>query len=48
MADEIVKNPDWVFRGKTVKQFIAELQTFEDQNMEVRISIDEGETYKPR
>lgn len=40
-------NPDWTSRGKTVAQLIEELMTFEDQNMEVRISVDDGETSLP-
>ena len=39
--------PDWITRGKTVRQLISELQTFEDLDMEVFISIDEGTTKKP-
>jgi len=42
-----MKNPTWTSRGKTVAQLIEELQTFEDQNLEVRISIDDGETSYP-
>lgn len=37
-------NPDWTSRGKTVAQLIEELRTFENQNMEVRISLDDGAT----
>ncbi len=40
-------NPAWTSRGKTVKELIAELQTFEDQSLEVRISVDDGETSLP-
>lgn len=40
-------NPEWTSRGKTVAQLIDELRTFEDQAMEVRISIDGGETSLP-
>ena len=40
-------NPDWTSRGKTVSQLIRELRTFEDQEMEVRISLDHGETSYP-
>jgi hypothetical protein len=40
-------NPDWTSRGKTVAQLIEELRTFEDQGMEVRISLDDGETSYP-
>jgi len=38
--------PNWVKRGKTIRQLIAELQTFEDQDAEVRISIDYGESHR--
>jgi hypothetical protein len=47
MESKINKNPDWITRGKSIKQLIEELQTFEDQDLEVRISLDEGETHKP-
>jgi hypothetical protein len=40
-------NPDWTSRGKTVAQLIAELRTFENQDLEVRISLDEGRTSYP-
>jgi len=33
--------------GKTVRQLIEELQTFENQDLEVRISIDSGDTSVP-
>ena len=36
--------PEWVTRGKTVRQLIAELQSFNDQDAEIRMSIDYGET----
>ena len=36
--------PVWVARGKTIRQLIKELETFEDQDMEVRISFDDGNT----
>ncbi|MBX2811724.1 MAG: hypothetical protein KTR25_07935 [Myxococcales bacterium] len=36
----LLKNPDWV----TIKQLIKELQTFEDQEMIVEISVDGGGT----
>ncbi|MGQ4660573.1 hypothetical protein [Lysobacter sp. F6437] len=38
--------PRWVIRGKSVRQLIEELQTFEDQDAEVRISLDCGATSK--
>jgi hypothetical protein len=34
-------------RGKTIAELIDELRSFEDQNLEVRISTDDGETHKP-
>jgi hypothetical protein len=37
------KQPEWVTRGKTIK----ELESFEDQNLFVEISLDDGETSKP-
>lgn len=39
--------PSWVTRGKTIKQLIAELQSFENQDMLVEISVDDGSTQKP-
>ena len=38
--------PDWVTRGKTIRQLIEELKTFENQDREVRISLDYGETHR--
>ena len=40
-------NPDWTSRGKSVAQLIEELRTFENQEMEVRISLDGGDTSVP-
>ena len=37
----------WTNRGKTIAGLIKELQTFEDQNLEVRISIDGGDSSVP-
>jgi hypothetical protein len=47
MTDEVKNQPDWVTRGKTIRQLIEELKTFENQELEVRLSLDDGETYKP-
>lgn len=41
------KNPEWVTRGKTISQLISELQTFENQDLMVEISVDGGGTTKP-
>jgi hypothetical protein len=38
---------DYTGRGKTVEQLIKELKTFENQQLEVRISVDGGLTSLP-
>ena len=44
----IIKNqPEWVTKGKSIRQLIGELKTFENQELEVQISLDEGKTHKP-
>lgn len=40
-------HPDWVSRGKTIRQLIKELQSFENQDLLVEISVDGGDTRKP-
>ena len=40
-------HPDWTSRGKTIAGLIEELQSFEDQSLEVRISFDDGATSLP-
>jgi hypothetical protein len=40
-------NLDWTSKGKTVAQLIEELRSFGDQEMEVRISVDGGDTSLP-
>ena len=42
---EISLNPAWKTRGKSVRQLIKEMQSFDDLNMEVRISVDDGKTF---
>ena len=42
-----MNNPEWTRRGKTIAGLIAELQSFEDQTIEVRISCDGGATSLP-
>ena len=46
MAESKHEIPEWVTRGKTIRQLITELQTFENQDAEVRISIDYGLTHR--
>ena len=38
---------DWTSCGKAIAGLIEELKTFENQQLEVRISIDGGETSMP-
>ena len=47
MSNRIERNPEWVTRGKTIRQLIQELKTFENQDLKVEISLDGGETHKP-
>ncbi len=37
--------PEWVTRGKTIRQLISELESFENQDLEVRLSLDDGDTH---
>ena len=47
MSNEANKQPEWVIRGKAIRQLIMELQSFENQDLFVEISVDGGETLKP-
>ncbi len=47
MTSDSKKQPEWVTKGKTIRQLIEELQTFENQELEVKMSFDEGKTRKP-
>ncbi|MDV4339359.1 hypothetical protein MSG81_05195 [Acinetobacter baumannii] len=38
----MTKQPEWIIRGKSIKQLIKELESFEDQNLLVELSFDEG------
>lgn len=38
---------DYTTRGKTIRQLIYELTTFENQELEARISLDGGKTHHP-
>ena len=46
MSNKVNKNAEWETRGKTITQLIKKLKTFDNQDMEVKISIDDGESYK--
>lgn len=47
MSIDSTMQPDWVVRGKTIRQLIKELQSFENQDMFVEISLDGGDSHKP-
>lgn len=47
MSTKPTVQPDWVGRGKTIRQLIKELQSFENQDLFVEISLDGGDTHKP-
>ncbi len=41
---EVSSTPDWITRGKTVRQLISELSTFQNQDLEVLMTLDNSET----
>jgi hypothetical protein len=47
MSNELTGSQDWPNRGKTIRQLIKELQSFENQDLLVEISIDGGQTQRP-
>lgn len=47
MGQKSAGHPDWVTCGKTIRKLIAELQAFENQDLKVKISLDDGVTHKP-
>ena len=46
METKTNKNPEWITRGKNIRELISELKSFGNQELEVRISLDDGETHK--
>jgi hypothetical protein len=36
--------PEWISRGKTVRELISELSSFENQDLEVLMTLDNGKT----
>ena len=46
MRENINQNPEWISKGKTIKELIKELESFEDQDLEVKISVDSGESFQ--
>jgi hypothetical protein len=47
MNDPWPRQGDWQTCGKSIKELIRDLRSFEDQDQEVTISIDGGETSCP-
>ena len=39
--------PEWINRGKSIRGLIKELQSFDDQDLEVQISVDDGNVRRP-
>ena len=39
--------PAWIVRGKTIRELIVDLQSFENQDLRVEISTDSGKSHKP-
>ncbi len=37
---------DWTKRGKSINELIQELESFDNQDMEVKISTDGGDTFE--
>ena len=42
----INKKPKWITGGKAINELIKELESFSDGELEVKVSIDGGKTYK--
>ena len=38
--------PKWVTQGKTIRQLIRELESFENKDLEVRLSLNDGDTHR--
>ncbi len=41
------QRPQWVTRGKSIAQLVKELATFDNHDLEVKLSLDGGETLHP-
>ena len=44
---EDASQPEWIMKGKSITQLIMELGSFEDQNLEVRLTFDGGHYHRP-
>lgn len=47
MDESSAQQPAWVVRGKTIRELVRDLESFENQDMAVEISLDSGATHKP-
>ena len=47
MYEKDFDRKNWPEKGKKIRDLIKELQSFEDQDLLVEMSIDGGETAKP-
>lgn len=47
MSGDLKERGAWVLAGKTIKQLIAELESFEDRDLIVELSVDGGDSSKP-
>lgn len=41
------ESKDWVCRGKSISELISELESFEDRELAVELSLDGGATSRP-
>ena len=47
MNEKSGTQPKWVTQGKTIRELIGELRSFENQELFVEISTDGGHSQKP-
>lgn len=47
MDDQLQEKKAWMMAGKTIKQLISELESFEDLSLIVELSFDGGVSSKP-
>ncbi|MCJ1880742.1 hypothetical protein [Pseudomonas nitroreducens] len=47
MKEGLDDKPGWIERGKTIRELILELESFEDQELLVELSVDGGGSSSP-
>lgn len=47
MGKNDLSNVNWISNGKTIQQLILELQSFENKDLFVELSLDGGDSSKP-